>query len=873
MKKQLKTLFATLSFSLIFMGCGLNTLQVPKEVKLKTKAKYEFSVLDFDTSKENSSFKLSEYLDIGKMLEEKAGAGTGSGSGTSTFNIYKYNPASDYQQFLVHMSLPETEFDMSETFKDMDFSNAMSGFDFNKKFTVPNMNKTETQEIDMSSIRTSLNNVVTCIGTTDTEEFEISFENFNTVTYGDNSYFVVQEYLSSVIPNDATVTLKGDGWTKTATFADGEAELDISGKTIKNTGMKLSFTGTTGADFAVTVKDGSTINSIKGVTVTGDSTINVAPVTFTFDLPDPVVFCAIDEGSINISIPTPANWTDVIDDFTITISGDLQKHNGDPITCTKAGDNSNNLADTDFPGGDITAETQVTIVLSNDNIDFTKPLNAVITIDLRKIASAKIKMDAGFETEINGSQPVSSDITDVIDRVKFLPSGFDVTAKNTLPSGNDIDLQFDSVFLGMSGDGEDVKKTIVAGGTSAQATTLRFKGTGPLIKFVDDGEGTKVTTMNVHGQIGLPGFDDSTSVKTFEVTNVVPGTEYELDLKITPFIDWEYADVKLPASVTNGYSNKMSVGINKKTLFESAGSENFADKLDINELPLYIFVAMPDTVFTDLEFEGKIKSFYGNDNSGTITPVSSPKETWLLGDGSNFEDLNFTPLPVLQQNAAGEVLKINANAFPTAISLASAINDPADEGSLCIEYNIKPKSGVSGDAIRVTKETIEQLKLNGKAASIKIDIVILLSMDFNVNSDLEIDIMKMMKKDDPTIDLLGRTEQPDISSYETYLDLLNSATIRIDNMKIPIIGEAPELSIDAYGEGPVKKEIKNGGSYALKLKPKKLMQTYPLHPEIKIKFKQNDNVKLLKKLDVGGKIVLNIDAQGEIPIYPFNAQD
>ena len=870
MKKQLKTLFATLSFSLIFMGCGLNTLQVPKEVKLKTKAKYEFSVLDFDTSKENSSFKLSEYLDIGKMLEEKAGAGAGSGSGTSTFNIYKYNPASDYQQFLVHMSLPETEFDMSETFKDMDFANAMSGFDFNKKFTVPNMNKTETQEIDMSSIRTSLNNVVTCIGTTDTEEFEIAFENFNTVTYGDNSYFVVQ----GSIADDATVTLKGDGWTKTATFTGGKAELDISGETIKNTGMKLSFSGTTGDNFAVTVKAGSTINSIKGVTVTGDSTINVDPVTFTFNLPDPVVFCAIDEGSINISIPTPANWTDVIDDFTITITGDLQKHNGDPIVCSKTGDNSNNLADTDFPGGDITAATQVTIVLSNDNIDFTKPLNAVITIDLRKIASAKIKMDDGFATSIDESQAVSSDITDVIDRVKFLPSGFDVTAKNTLPPGNDIDLQFESDFLGMEGDGEDVKKKIVAGGTSAQATTLRFKGTGQLIKFVDDGEGTKVTEMDVHGQIGLPGFQNNAGVKTFEVTNVVPGTEYELDLKITPFIDWEFADVKLPASVTNGYTNKMCVGINKKTMFESAGSENFADKLDINELPLYIFVAMPDTVFTDLEFEGKIKSFYGNDNSGTITPisVSDPKENWLLGDGSSFEDLDFTPLPALQKNATGEVLKINPNDFPTPIPLAPAINDPADDGSLCIEYNIKPKSGVSGDATRVTKQDIEDLKQDGKA-SIKIDIVILLSMDFTVNDDLEIDIMKMMKKEDPNYDLLGRTEEPDMSSYETYLDLLKSATIRIDNMKLPIVGDAPELSIDAYDEGPVSKPIMNGGSYALKLRPKKLVTHYPLHPEIKIKYKQNDNVKLLKKLDVGGKIVLNIDAEGEIPIYPFNAQD
>ena len=128
MKKQLKTLFATLSFSLIFMGCGLNTLQVPKEVKLKTKAKYEFSVLDFDTSAENSKIKLSDYFDIGKMLQEKS---------SDSFEILKYREAEAYQQFLIHMSLPETEFDLSETFKNMDFADKMTGFDINKTIQIP----------------------------------------------------------------------------------------------------------------------------------------------------------------------------------------------------------------------------------------------------------------------------------------------------------------------------------------------------------------------------------------------------------------------------------------------------------------------------------------------------------------------------------------------------------------------------------------------------------------------------------------------------------------------------------------------------------------------------------------------------------------
>ena len=70
--------------------------------------------------------------------------------------------------------------------------------------------------------------------------------------------------------------------------------------------------------------------------------------------------------------------------------------------------------------------------------------------------------------------------------------------------------------------------------------------------------------IDVDGSIELPNYNFSE--KTFTVTDVEPGKEYELSFTITPVLDWEEAQVKLPESVTNGYSDEISVGINKKLI-------------------------------------------------------------------------------------------------------------------------------------------------------------------------------------------------------------------------------------------------------------------------------------------------------------------
>lgn len=830
MKKQLKTLFATLSFSLIFMGCGLNTLQVPKEVKLKTKAKYEFSVLDFDTSAENSKIKLSDYFDIGKMLQEKS---------SDSFNIYKYRELDDCQQFLIHMSLPETEFDLSETFKKMDFADKMTGLDINKKFQIPAIpNAKQTQYIDMDNIRAQLNTIVTCIGTTSDSDLEIGFSSFTTVEY-ESGYFVV----AGTIPDGATVKLF-DGSTQIAsgTFSSGEAELNISGKTIKGTGMILKFTDTTGDDFSATVKTGSKLKKATGVTV-ASVPVTVNDITLPASIPDEIEACSVGQGTLTVDIKVPASWTDnIIDAYSINLSG------GITANCTNTSKTAD-LSGQSLSNEDITAKTNLSLNFNDSTITFGsgnsyKPC-VEVTVDIKKF-TATVKLDDSYDATISANQS-TDEIKEYVNSIALLPSGFDVTAKNTLPEGNNIGLEISSGFFGMT----NVTKTISSGTASTQK--LEFRGEEKTVDF------STVSTFDVAGAINLPAY--SSSEKTFTVTDVVPGKEYELSLTVTPFIDWASAEVKLPDELATGYSGDMSIGLNKKTLFESFDSENtIAPNLKIKSLPLYLYASVPDTVFTGLKFNGKFDYYYGtkDENTGDITPITT--ETTL----SN-EEITFIPLPEFKKNANDEVLKLSKT--PKAIDFADAINNPSDTGSLCIKYNVTPNGG-SG-TYNITKAQIEELKTQGKA-SIKIDIVFILSMKFDVTNDIELDLMKIMKKDSG--DLLGRSEPTSTGDIDKYIGLAKSSTITLTNITLPFSGDL-ELLVDMLNDGTGKsRSISDGGSYSISVNPEKLIKKYPLQPEVKLTVKSG-TLTLPRELKASGKLKLGINAEGEIPIYPFNAQD
>lgn len=839
MKKTLFILFTTIAFSLTFLSCGF---QVPKEVKLKTKARYEFSVLDFDTSAENSKLKLSDYLDIGKMLEEKS---------SDSFEILKYREADAYQQFLIHMSLPETEFDLSEAFKNMDFADKMTGFDINKTIQIPAIpNTKQTQYIDMDDIREQLNNIVTCTGTTSDSDLDISFTTFTTVEY-ESGYFVVE---GPAIPNGATVKLfDGSTQISSGTFSSGVAELNIGGKTIKGTGMKLKFTDTTGDDFAATVKTGSKLKKATGVTI-ASLPVTVNDITLPASIPDGIEACSVGEGTLTVDIKVPASWSaNIIDTYSIDLSG------GITASCTNTSKTAD-LSGQSLSDEDITAKTNLSLNFSDSTITFGsgntyKPC-VEVTVDIKKF-TATVKLDDSYDAAISANQS-TDEIKEYVNSIALLPSGFDVTAKNTLPEGNNIGLEISSGFFGMT----SVTKTINSGTASTQK--LEFRGEEKTVDF------STVSTFDVAGAINLPAYNPS--AKTFTVTDVVPGKEYELSLTVTPFIDWESANVKLPDELTTGYTGDMSVGINKKTLFESFDSENkIAPNLNIRSLPLYLYVNMPDS-FEGFTFKGRIKSFYGTkQDNDTITHSTPDKEKYLLGDAGDLGNIEFKSMPVLKKNSQNEVLRIPEIDLPTKIELAPSINDPADDGSLCVSYEIKlvDNSGTGTNTATIEKKDIERLKAQGKA-SIKIDLVFILSMDFIVKNPIELDLMHIMKKD--TGDLFGRSEPTSTDDIDQYIGLAKSSTITLSNIRLPFTGDV-ELLVDMLQDGTGKaRTISNGGSYSVTLNPEELIEKYPLQPLVKVTVNPG-SLTLPRELKASGKIKLGITAEGEIPIYPFSEQN
>ena len=903
MKKTLFILFTTIAFSLTFLSCGF---QVPKEVKLKTKARYEFSVLDFDTSAENSKLKLSDYLDIGKMLEEKSGTDADS----TNVKVYKYNNKGEsYQQFLVHLSLPETKFDLSEAFKDLDVSNAMSAFDIDPiKFKIdPIDNTTQKQDIDVTSIREALNGLVTVVGTEHPEaEMDLEFPATFTALKYKTGTLVVEGQGGSFAKDSIVQLYVGNSKKAEGTFSGNKAEIDVSGIELTKTGMTLKFTDpavTSIPGFQITAKEGSILWYAEGVTCDASSlTVSVDDITLPAPLPDQIKQCTVGEGSLTVDIKMPSEtgsvWTDIITNYKISLSGGISDAGGTPIECTKT-NKTFNLANAILADDDITASTSnFGFALTDANIYFFAKNNknrelkpeVDVTVDVTKV-SATVKLDSSYTTTIHQDQAISSDLRNYIERICWNPSGFDVTAKNTLPAGNDIKLVFTSEFLGMYG--HDVNKdneqiTITAGGASAQKHTYQIRGEAQAIKLdsnntnEDPVEYPNVDYTDTNKKIEidgtvtfLKGYDDIE--KTFEVVDIAFGEEYEISFSITPYFDWEKADVKLPSSITNGYDGNMSVGINKKTLFESVDSE-IADKLSIKEIPLYVFATMPD-VFDGFEFQGKMGTYYGTkQDDESITPATDPKRKNLFAtdpkhpEYTDFATLGYTPLdfdsmPAIEKNANDEV----KTDFGTAIiDLAPSINEASDEGSLCIEYNIKlADSGSGTNSTQITKRKLEELKAAGEA-SIKIDLVLILSMDFTVKSDIELDLMHIMKKD--TGDLFGRSEPTSTDDIDQYIGLAKSSTITLSNIRLPFTGDV-ELLVDMLQDGTGKaRTISNGGSYSVTLNPEELIEKYPLQPLVKVTVKPG-SLTLPRELKASGKIKLGITAEGEIPIYPFSEQN
>ena len=873
MKKILTILFASLSFSLVFSGCGFGDMQIPKEVKVRTDATYQFSVMSFDSEKEGSSLNISDYFDLEETLDEK----TSESQDSPGINILKYNNGSRYQQFLIHMPLQEIEFDFSESFKDMDFSKAAQSFNIDKTIDIPDVSSLDkSEDLDLSGIVTALNTGLKCYGVTQTGDIDVTFITepgvfeFDTVTY-DVCKLKIDASESILNPSggniSGSIALYKTGSAEplaTSTISNNKAELTVTNLIVEPTGLYLKYTTSNyldyGKSFIVSIDENSAINNATGVTIDPSRfSVNDTEVTFPITLDQSLKEVKIKKGELGVEITTqPQGWTPgVISGYTITIGESV-----DPgITITESSVTTDNLNGQKLKAGDIKAAAHVNVVLNNATVVFTNPPKVHVFTDISEI-DAEVAMSEEFKTTIT-KESDPGDLKKYVSEIEWEDEGvgFIITASNNLPDGNDMSLTLGSPELNVDAQ----TKTIEAGKDNQEIKYLC--GNGKKTTFTDS------TFIHVNGTLGLTeGPNSTTDAKTILVKGVKPGEQYSISLSVKPQFEWKKAKVKMPDGVDSEMHDSINTGINKKSLFETLGND-FAEKVNLASMPLYLFANVPENLKNDtMEFKGTIKASYKKENETThaIEPVDSVQPVYLLGTETEAATIHTDkPLPKFEYDSKDP--KVVTNNFGNDfIEFKDALNLYSPEGTLYLDYDIGME-GSGNDNIEITPSTIEGLQ--GKS-SIKIDILLILTMEFKVTDTINIDMMELAKK--KSEDLLGRSEPTDISDYEKYLEVVQSASVIVDNFRLPMDG-AVSLSVDLYNEGsPKVNEVGNGGRYSIEVNPEKLLKTYPLVPDIQFVIGQqgkDSSFGLLRTMPISGKIKLNVRAKGDIQVYPFSEQN
>lgn len=907
MKKTL--LLTILALSLVFTGCNFSNLAVPEEVIVKTDATYNFNIANFDSTK-NDKLDFSQYLDIQKMLTESMG---NSESSETKFNVYKYNNGtSEFQQLLLHMPIKEIEFDFGENFKNLDFSKAIQGFDIpEKEFTVPNITElSQTQDLDLTTIRNTITKAISFGGATANGE--------NSPIFADDGVFSFEaaEFTSGKLVIDATITDAGQYLTAKATlkdkngniiasntFTNGKAELSFENATFTYTGMKLVIeNANVSAPFLATFDDSSKLKRITKVTLpSNDPKYNLqipdVDISFPFSLPDSLGNVTINQGSLTVDIsePTPEWSGDVIDSYTIKLSGGIGGTNG--ITVNKTNKTAT-LVDEELHNEEIKAESHVNIKLVNATIDFEKTPTVNVEVKVQEI-SAEIDMPEGFTTTVSQDMDVPEELTNFVKEITWEKTGFDIKYVNKLPVGNDIQLKITSNFLGLT---DNTPKTLAAGGKNATEQTVSFVNENPP-KTEFEGANA-VSKMDVTGEIQLPG----TTPGKLKVSNVVPGETYSIAMTIEPKFDWTSAKIKMPENAN--YQGSFNTGINKKAMFESLGEDmaNKLDKIQIEKLPLYIFANIPDIgLGDDAGVQGLIKAYYATQGDGEndpIVPVTDSDPIYILGEedasvqgGWKKKLISPEAMPVLTKNANDEVT--NDFSGYQDINFTEALNATTSnkDATLFIDYDVGI-GGTAGDNITIYADKLKQLQEQGKSA-IRLDVAIVLSLDFSVTEPIKIDLLELMNKSDEENgsgsgsgsgssgssssepkDLLGRDAPTDISAYEQYLSVVKSANVTISNVKLPFKGEIT-LSVDIAPDDdtikPQTTKFGDGTTTNIKLEnPVDLIKQYPLNPKVELiigKEGGSTSFGLKRDSSFGGKLSVGVHAKGEIKAFPIENKD
>lgn len=876
--RLLKTagIFASAVFALASCS-NIAKMQVPESVSVKTNATYS---ANFGSYSKN----LSDYISAETITEQIS---------NSSFSVYDYNPGSsaDFQEFLIKYPVIDKTIDVGSSISDIDLTSAGSSASINQSFAIPDLSRTFTQNISFSDLNSRINSETTIAsgsvqvidpGTAQTVDsvhvpavtLTITSPEFSTLTYRSGSLVVsvtapggttlTKLSLTAVLKNastNATISTSGEA----DVYNGGTLTIPLDGKTLVPS-MKISFSGSIDGNSAGTVLSygiapsisGGELSEVTGLTLSaddlGDSAEETINTLVNVDSTDPLVSAVIGTGSLTVRSPLPSGWSGV----TATASGLALSG---ALTSSAFTDNggsayllnqSLNLEGLTFTPGTLTVTGTITLSLNNATIIFPSggiSLTTTASCAVSKLATATIDT-SGYTLSETYSSDVPEDLSSFVNSITYSKAGVKVGSyTNTLPAGNDIALTLTSSFLSITGT--------EATGTISSATT---NGTLELAKT---GTGTidvsGATAIDTTVAITLPGASGSTA--TF--SNLATNTTYTLVASdFTPELEWTNINVNtssLAVSETSG----IDTGINFDTIMSDLPEEvqTAFDSLQIESLPLYLSVEMPDIpAFSGLSLSGNIYLQY--------TAGSTTENFNILGNKNASTQGTLDPENI-SLTIVNDVVTTNlASSGLAELDLAAVFNTRPD--SLKLFYDISPASG-GGSGIDISYADYETIMDSG--VNIAAIVYIVLPLKATVVNSTSLDIMSLAGKSS-TDDLLGRSEALDTSDYQKYLDAIKNVTLGItvgNTMGLSAANVKITDTDEIFGTDGMTMYLSGDSTVSLTGDQiTSVLQTYPYMPTVTLTIPADTEIIIPRDADISVGLSAKVATDGTIQLYGEN---
>lgn len=911
--------------SLIFISCG--DYQIPQSVSIKTDADYNFSVGSIEQD-------LSSFLNI-KTISEKLNSSISEGNKNafSSFSVYDYRPpltdsGTQSQKFLAEVKLQEIPVDISEYLSNMDISTSLKEQSFEQQFTIPSLSvdslssdlelpdfneiiKTKSQinlPSDSIIIPGALN------GSIEPTTINVNIESpeFSSISFYEGNIQVsiktdmdphgseVSATLRLLDSDDNLISSASNKITNKGTFL-----LPIDGKTLK-TNMKLELSGTQSGGIAEDLSykieclfSAIKIKEIKGLKMDlGEQGKLSVDQNIYIGTDDTFVSCVIGKGSLSAIAKIPETWTGVSSDSDLRIEGALKKSDGNAITESdfdKSQENppyilnrklnlhghtfskeseAINVKGTvkiildDVNGANIYLE-QDTTSLNKIKVDTTCSITEIqnITIDTAK---AGIKDKLSFKDE----QPLPPEIATYVDNVILSKAGIEGSYTNTLPEGNDFSVEFISNFLFSSAE---PKSQVFEQGENRPLNESLVNATENKIKFSESSK------IDYAFNVKLPGAT-AEHPEYAQFNNVNIGETYKIAINVKPVFDWKSITINTAASEMQ-LKQKIETDFNLSTMFKeissSFGDDDFFKKIELTQMPLYLYFSCPSQldVLKNIEYKGILKFVCGDENLYVV----GDKENGIEKDGT-LKFITSKPLEFKNASEESQIVISDISKYPNSYygNLADMVNSTKDvqDSKLIIEYclRISDSKNEEKDKITISKSDFDQIKADTSTSTISIFARIIIPLEMKITEQIDLNINKLANLNEDT-DIFNRTEAPDLSEIMKYAQIVESMSVSYNSenkffnyqndssksLQFIFNTGMTNLTTNVYGEkGDLN--LKNGTIKIVYEDIKKILEQYPFTPKMTVRLPEG-NVYLPQDPSIKINCNIGLSTNGTVKLF------